>query len=272
MIELNPEKGRLDRIKTAIEALVNIMIPPVGAIVGKRPHCISKIGVRGRHSSGIAYRTNIFSRIKTESRSIAKATCAGGLAGRRPRSICPYGLGIVLNNNKPMSGGGLCHKFIIAWPTVEMNCKYSLGARAYTLLNKRCIKIERAWIGFNKDGRKTTVGHRQHRGYIRICRHNNLIARSKSSKLNIGPENKPECIKPVADTDGIDTPGMGRKLTLECLHFLSADVTARVNHSDGSFFKLIGVRGINGAKVKKRILQILHRAELSFINSSNSRT
>ena len=117
--------GGLDRIHTAVESLINIMIAPVAAIIGQRHDSIGKLLIMRSHSTRIPKSPNIFRRIETESGSIAKT--AGGIPAikastSRHRS---YRLRIIFYDFQPMTARDILNLTPPAHPAIQMNRHYS---------------------------------------------------------------------------------------------------------------------------------------------------
>lgn len=95
--QLHVEHGRLHRIEATVEACVDVVVTPVGAVVGERAYCSSQFRVGGGYGASVAHAADVFGRIEAERGGVAE----GASGSRAVQSVvgrdCPDGLGVVLD-------------------------------------------------------------------------------------------------------------------------------------------------------------------------------
>ncbi len=144
-------------------------IPVITAIISQGPYRIGQRGVIGGHGTGIAERPEIFRRVKTECRSIAK------MAGTFCSDKGAYGLSIILYNFQSVIIGDFAYDLHFTRSAIEMYRHYGTSARSHGIGNCINIDIVRHHVGLYRNRHKPCMSHSKECSDICIGRHNNFV-------------------------------------------------------------------------------------------------
>ena len=253
MWKLHVEHRRLHGIEATVEACVDIVVTPVGAVVGERTYCSGQFSVGGGYGAGVAHAADVFGRIEAEGGGVAEG--AGG--SRAVQAIIdrdgPDGLGVVLDYEQIVASGRAHERIVETYASVEMHGHY--GARAWSdqFFQLQRVEVGGQCIGFGEHGNKACVGYGKNRGDICVGRNYHLVGRPQTAKPDIAQKNQAQGVQAVAYAYGKVRSGDVAQPRLEFIHFRAAHIAAAGHNIGQSRRDFVGIRRVDGGKIEKRV-------------------
>ena len=116
--QFHAKRSRLNFIDSAIITGEYIVVAAVAAIVGKRSHFLSYIGVVGGYGACIAEGAEVFGGIEAQSGGMTEASGSDRAMNARVLSFCSDGLSIIFDYHQIIALGKLFERRVPAWCSI----------------------------------------------------------------------------------------------------------------------------------------------------------
>ena len=253
--KFHAEHRGLNRVEAAVEALVDIVVAAVGAVVGKTAYGVGEFGVGGRDASGVAEGADILGRIETECAGVTEgADGACAVESRRHRTGA-NGLGAVLDDNQSLAPNDIGHPVAPRHTAVKMYGHHGADAGANGRGYATGREVHGALVGVDEHRTQSGVGYGEHGGYVRVGGDNDSVTGIQAPEMDEGAESQAQGIESVAETHTAGGLAETRHVVLEGVDLGAADVASRSYHPPGGGDQGVGVWLVHLAEIEKRIFE-----------------
>lgn len=134
--------------------------------------------------------------------------------------------------------------------------KNGAGTGCYGCFGFMPVKIQSAWVGFDKHRSQSHVGDSQYGSYVCVCRNYNLVTGLEFAQFDIRAENKPQRIQTVAYANAVRNTCKYCKLVFESLAYRAAYESPRIDDIGYGADNLVAVGRDGVTKVEEGVFRI----------------
>ena len=216
MLELDSQHRRLQRVESAVDALLEVDILLRRAVIAQRGDALGQCGVMGGDGTGIAECAEVFAGVKAPGHDVAAVADAPRAPGRA------VGLCGIFHQAQTVSVADRAQRVEVGRAAVQVHRHHRPSARRDGRLHKPSVDAMGRRIGLHRHRRGADLADRQPTGDVGVGRHDHLVARTDVQRA----QRQHQRIQPVAQADAVRGTDRGGEIVLESLDLRPQDVPA----------------------------------------------